>query len=70
MISGVNLSNMQDLYNSRVRTRANKITKDFLHPEHNLFQLLPSGQRYRALYAETRRHKNSFSPHAMTERNS
>src|SRR4029434_635323 len=51
---------------SRVRKRAGEITADPSHPGHNLFQLLPSGRRYRSLFAKTSRHKNSFFPLAVS----
>ncbi len=35
------------------------------HPAHSLFELLPSGQRYRALSTRTTRHRNSFFPQAI-----
>uniref|UniRef100_A0A8C5GZH2 Reverse transcriptase domain-containing protein n=1 Tax=Gouania willdenowi TaxID=441366 RepID=A0A8C5GZH2_GOUWI len=65
-IIGVDLPSIQDLYLSRVRKRAGSITADPSHPAHNLFKLLPSGRRYRSLYAKTTRHKNSFFPQAVT----
>ena len=40
--------------------------KESLHPGHNLFQLLPSGRRYRTLFTKTTRHNNSFHPQAVT----
>src|SRR4029434_293751 len=40
-----NLPTIQDLYTSRVRKRAGKITADPSHPGHKLFKLLPSGRR-------------------------
>lgn len=36
--------------------------KDPTHPAHTLFNLLPSGRRYRSLHTKTARHKNSFFP--------
>src|SRR4029434_6701638 len=54
------LPTIQDLYTSRVRKRAGKITADPSHPGHKLFKLLTSGRRYRSLFAKTSRHKNSF----------
>ncbi len=57
---------LQDLYISRVRKRAGKMTLDPSHPAHFLFELLPSGRRYRALSTKTARHKNSFSPRPYT----
>ncbi|KAK3526518.1 hypothetical protein QTP70_030647 [Hemibagrus guttatus] len=53
---------LQELYTSRVRKRALKITLDPSHPGHILFDLLPSGRRYRAANTRTARHKNSFFP--------
>ncbi len=35
------------------------------HPAHSLFELLPSGRRYRALSPRTTRHRNSFFPQAI-----
>ncbi len=49
-----------ELYLSRVSDRAGKITLDPSHPAHSLFELLLSGQRYRALSTRTTRHRNSF----------
>ncbi len=69
-IIGVDLPSIQDLYTSRVRKRARKITAAPSHPGHNLFERLPSGRRYRALYAKTTRHMNSFFPQAVTLTNS
>ena len=43
---------------------------DSSRPGHNLFQLLPSGRRYRTLYTKTTRHKSSFFSHAITFMNS
>ncbi len=47
-IIGTTLPSLQELYSSRVSERAGKITLDPSHPAHSLFELLPSGQRYRA----------------------
>ncbi len=35
------------------------------HPARSLFELLPSGRRYRALSTRTTRHRNSFFPQAI-----
>ncbi len=56
------LPTLQELYLSRVSKRAGKITLDPSHPAHSLFELLPSGRRYRALSTRTTRHRNSFLP--------
>ncbi len=45
--------------------RADKITLDPSHPAHSLFELLLSGQRYRALSTRTSRHRNRFFPQAI-----
>ncbi len=59
-IIGTTLPNLQELYSSRVSKRTDKITLDPSHPAHSLFELLPSGRRYRALSTRTTRHRNSF----------
>ncbi len=56
-IIGTTLRTLQELYSSRVSKRAGKITLDPSHPAHSLFELLPSGRRYRALSTRTTRHK-------------
>ncbi|KAI3376522.1 hypothetical protein L3Q82_016980, partial [Scortum barcoo] len=65
-IIGASLPPIQDLNVSRVRKRAANISAGPSNPGHNLFQLLPSGRLYRALYTKTTRHKNSFFPQAVT----
>ncbi len=64
-IIGTTLPTLQELYLSRVSKRAGKITLDPSHPAHTLFELLPSGRRYRALSTRTTRHRNSFFPQAI-----
>ncbi len=64
-IIGSTLTTLQELYLSRVSKRAGKITLDPSHPAHSLFELLPSGRRYRALSTRTTRHRNSFFPQAV-----
>uniref|UniRef100_A0A8C1PL03 Wu:fc21g02 n=1 Tax=Cyprinus carpio TaxID=7962 RepID=A0A8C1PL03_CYPCA len=48
-IIGTTLPSIQELYLSRVSKRAGKITLDPSHPAHSLFELLPSGRRYRLI---------------------
>ncbi len=62
-VIGTTLPTLQELYSSRVSKRAVKITLDPSHP--TLFELLPSGRRYRALSTRTTRHRNSFFPQAI-----
>ncbi len=69
-IIGAPLPTLQELYTSRVRKRAQKITLDPSHPSHPLFELLPSGRRFRAPITRTARHKNSFFPKAIQLMNS
>ncbi len=64
-IIGITLPTFQELYLSRVNKRAGKITLGPSHPAHSLFELLPSGRRYRALSTRTARHRNSFFPQAI-----
>ncbi len=64
-IIGTTLPTLQELYLSRVSKRAGKITLDPSHPAHSLFELLPSGRRYRALSSRMTRHRNSFFPQAI-----
>ncbi|KAL0151761.1 hypothetical protein M9458_052912 [Cirrhinus mrigala] len=61
-IIGAPLPTLQELYTSRVRKRAQKIILDPSHPSHPLFELLPSGRRYRAPNIRTTRRMNSFFP--------
>ncbi len=61
-IIGTTLPTLRELYLSRVSKRAGKITLDPSHPAHSLFELLPSGQRYRALSTRTTRHRTVSSP--------
>ncbi len=64
-IIGTTLPTLQELYSSRVSKRAGKITLDHSHPAHSLFELLPSGQHYRALSTRTTRHRKIFFPQAI-----
>ncbi len=62
MIISASLPSLQELYTSRVRKGAKKITLDPSHPAYSLFELLPSGRHYRALSTRTATHKNSPPP--------
>ncbi|KAK2891549.1 hypothetical protein Q8A73_017214 [Channa argus] len=44
-IIGIALPSLQELYLSKVRKKAKKITLDPSHPAHSLFELFPSGRR-------------------------
>ncbi len=47
---------------ARCSSKTNSIVKDPTHPSHSLFQLLPSGRRYRSIRARSARLLNSFFP--------
>ncbi len=59
-IIGTPLPTLQELYLSKVSKRTGTITLDPSHPAHSLFELLPSGRRYRALSTRMTRHRNRF----------
>lgn len=64
-IIGCPLPPIMDLYSSRSINRAVKIAADPSHPANSLFNLLPSGKRYRAFLPKTSRHRHSFFPQAI-----
>lgn len=68
-IIGCPLPSLSDIALSRTLSRAKNITKDNTHPGHYLFQLLPSGRRYRSIQTSTTRFKNSFFPNAIVSLN-
>ncbi|KAK0148462.1 hypothetical protein N1851_011209 [Merluccius polli] len=57
---------IMDLHSSTTINRAVKIADDPSHPANSLFNLLHSGQRYRAIMSKTSRHLHSFSPQAIS----
>ncbi len=61
-IIGTTLPTLQELYLSRVSKRAGKITLDPSHPAHSLFELLPSGRRYRASEHQNDQTQEQFLP--------
>ena len=63
------LPSLEELYNTRCLRKAQKIIKDPSHPGHSLFELLPSGRRFRTLKTRTNRLKNSFYAKAITSLN-
>ncbi|GAA6231448.1 uncharacterized protein LOC119782061 [Lates japonicus] len=69
-IVGCPLPSLTDIYTTRCLSRAQNIIKDSSHPGSQLFDLLPSGRRYRCIKARTNRLKNSFFPRAVTTLNS
>uniref|UniRef100_A0A8C5G818 Reverse transcriptase domain-containing protein n=2 Tax=Gouania willdenowi TaxID=441366 RepID=A0A8C5G818_GOUWI len=69
-IVGCPLPSLTDIYTSRCLNRAHSIIKDSSHPGFHMFNLLPSGRRYRCIKARTNRLKNSFFPKGITILNS
>ena len=69
-IVGCDLPSLAELYAKRTLSRACKIVANVSHPAHGLFQLLPSGVRFRSIRSRTSRLKNSFFPQAIMALNS
>lgn len=68
-INGCALPSLEDLYEMGCRRKIQKILRDPSHPGHSLFEILPSGRRYRVLKARTSRFKHSFYPSAVIRLN-
>ena len=64
-IIGTGLPSLENIYRQRMANRASHIIDDSTHPAHNLFQLLPSGRRYRSFKVNTTRFRDSFYPRAV-----
>ena len=69
-ITGCDLPSLESLYLTRTQNRAKKIVDDVSHPASHIFQMLPSGRRYRSVKAGTTRTRNSFFPRAVNILNS
>ncbi len=68
-VIGCPLPSLSDIAHSRILSRAKIIIEDNSHPGHHLFELLPSGRRYRSIKSRTTRFTNSFFPNAITHLN-
>lgn len=68
-IVGCPLSTLEQIYATRCHRKALDIVKDPSHPGHCLFELLPSGRRYRTMKTRTSRLKNSFFSRAISALN-
>uniref|UniRef100_A0A3Q1K6E6 Reverse transcriptase domain-containing protein n=1 Tax=Anabas testudineus TaxID=64144 RepID=A0A3Q1K6E6_ANATE len=64
-IIGVSLPSITDIYTTRCIRKATCIVDDPTHPSHPIFTLLPSGKRFRSIWALTTRLLNSFFPQAI-----
>ncbi len=69
-IIGAPLPSILDIFLTRCSSKAKSIVKDPTHPSHSLYQLLPSGRRYRSIRAHSARMLNSFFPQAVRALNS
>jgi hypothetical protein len=64
-VIGEPLPTLESIYRQRLKKRSYKIVEDPSHPAHELFELLPSGRRYRSIKTRTNRFKNSLFPSAI-----
>ncbi|XP_055501117.1 uncharacterized protein LOC129702998 [Leucoraja erinacea] len=60
-IIGTQLPALEGIYHTRSLRKAVRIHKDSSHPCNGLFELLPSGRRYKAFYAQTSTQKQLHS---------
>ena len=64
-IIGCQLPSLEEMYLKRTMKRARRIANDSSHPANSLFDILPSGRRFRALKTRTDRLRKSFFPTAV-----
>ena len=64
-IIGKELPSLESLFQERTLKKAKSIVRDSTHPANELFELLPSGRRYRSIKARTNRMRDSFYPIAV-----
>ncbi len=69
-ITGTPLPAIEDVQRKHCLRRARCILKDSSHPDHRLFNLLPSGRCFRSLRTKTSRLRNSLFPTAVSLLNS
>ncbi len=69
-IIGAPLPSILGIFLARCSSKTNTIVKGPTHPSHSLFQLLPSGSRYRSIRARSARLLNSFFSQAVRALNS
>lgn len=69
-IIGCQLPSLEDVASTCYLGRAQNIIRDRSHPGHGLFELLPSGRRYRSAKIHTSRFRDSFFPRAINILNS
>ncbi len=61
-IIGAPLPSILDIFLTQCSSKAKSIVEDPTHPSHSLFQLLPSGRRYRSIRAAPPDCSTAFSP--------
>ena len=64
-IIGSDLPTVESIYLERIKSKCSKILQDNSHPANHLFELLPSGRRYRSIKSKTSRMRNSFFTKAI-----
>ena len=67
---GCSLPTLSSIFCTRIIRKANKIIADNSHPANYLFNLLPSGRRYRSIKCSTSRFRDSTYPVAIRHLNS
>ncbi len=70
-IIGAPLPSILDIFLTRCSSKAKSIMEDPTHPSHSLFQLLPSGRRYRSIRARSATHSplhalDTFTHHCVS----
>ena len=61
----ISLPSVQELFQSRCRSRAQTIIRDASHPLHTFFEPLPSGKQFRSHKGQANRLINSFLQQAV-----
>ncbi len=64
-ITGITLPGIDTIHTTCCLHRVRNILPDYHHPAHHLFQLMPSGRRYRSIRARTARLSNSLYHQAV-----
>ena len=62
---GLNMPSIRSLYLSRSLRKSKRIVQDAYHPANHLFELLPSGKRYRCMKTKTTRFNNCLYPQPL-----
>lgn len=68
-IIGCSLRSLSSLFSTGIIRKAKNIIADHFHPAHHLFNLLPSGRRYRSIKTSTSRFRDSTYPLAIRHLN-